>query len=60
MTIHFHIGPIPIMFTITKGPDLVQEIHEKTEALLFYALRYSEEGARARYTLRKWAGARHD
>jgi hypothetical protein len=48
------------MFTITKGPDLVQEIHEKTEALLFYALRYSEEGARARYTLRKWAGARHD
>ncbi len=54
MKVHFHLGKVPLTFTITKGKD--QELDELRNALLWYALRLPVEGARARYVLRRWAG----
>lgn len=58
MMIHFHIGQTPVTFTLTKGETLARELEEKTDTLIWYALRFPKEGQRARYTLRRWAGRR--
>ena len=55
MVIHFHVGKIPVTFTILKG-DTARELEEKTSALVELAMMLPKEGARARYVLRRWAG----
>ena len=60
MTVHFHLGGLPVTLSITTGADPARELAEKTDALLDLAMRLPVEGARARYVLRRWArrGAR--
>jgi len=59
MILHFHVGRVPVTISITKG-DPTRELAEKTAALVELGLMLPKEGARARYVLRRWAGARHD
>ena len=55
MTIHFHLGNLPITFSLTKGEGMERELEEKTAALVELALRLPVEGACVRYVLRRWA-----
>ena len=57
MTVHFHIGRLPVTVTISKGKGQELELAELRDALLWYGMRLPVEGARARYVLRKYAGA---
>lgn len=57
MQTHFHVGRVPVTISIAKGDDQARELEELRTALLFYAMNLPVEGARARYVLRRWAGA---
>jgi hypothetical protein len=56
MTLHFHLGRLPVTLSVRKGESVEHELDELREALLWYALRFPAEGQRARFTLRRWAG----
>lgn len=58
MTIHFHLGRLPVTLSVRKGESLERQLDEMRDTLLFYALRYPLEGQRARFTLRRCAGGR--
>jgi hypothetical protein len=55
MTLHFHLGALPVTFSVRKGESMERELAEKTAALVELALRLPIEGAHARYVLRKYA-----
>ncbi len=57
MTVHFHLGRLPITLTVRRGEDPGRELEALRDALAWYALRFPREGARARYVLRRWAGS---
>lgn len=57
MVIHFHLGRLPVTLSVRKGESLERELDELRDTLLWYALNYPQEGQRARFTLRRWAGA---
>jgi hypothetical protein len=60
MTIHFHIGRVPVVISIGDTPvaPVLRELQEKDEVLLLTGLRFPTEGALARYIMRKHAGVR--
>lgn len=57
MVLHFHLGRVPVTLSLTKGDGREHELEELREALLFYGMHLPTEGARARFVLRRWAGA---
>lgn len=57
MILHLHLGNQPITVSIIKGEGPQRELEDLREALLHYAMRLPVEGARARFVLRRWAGA---
>jgi hypothetical protein len=58
MTIHFHVGRVPIVLCIGDEPvaPMLRELQEKDEVLLLTGLRFPAEGELARYIMRRWAG----
>jgi hypothetical protein len=58
MTVHFHIGRVPVVVTIGETPvaPVLRELAEKDEVLLLTGLRFPQEGQLARYIMRRWAG----
>jgi hypothetical protein len=56
MTIHFHVGKMPVTLAIGKRSDLKKLLEEYQGALLWYGLTFEKAGDRARYVLRRWAG----
>ncbi len=59
MTLHLHVGRQPYTITIARGkPGQSDELADKTDALLWYALRMVKGGELARYVLRKYSGAK--
>jgi hypothetical protein len=47
-----------VTLSVRKGESLERELDELRDTLLWYALNYPQEGQRARFTLRRWAGTR--
>ena len=56
MTVHLHIGRLPVTVSVSKGKGQDIELEELRDALLWYGMRLPVEGARARFILRKYAG----
>lgn len=57
MTVHFHIGRLPVVLSIGESPvaPILRELQEKDEVLLLTGARYPVEGELARYIMRRYA-----
>ena len=57
MTVHFHIGRVPVVLSIGENPvaPILKELREKDEVLLLTGARYPVEGELARWIMRRHA-----